>query len=134
MVEGVNAAGSRWVEGIKNPRRDPQQAALKATARYKEQTLKAINEGRYEQGVAAYSVDQMIATVDALGANVYTQGVATRVHKIEAAQGVLLPLMARHLATIDAMPAVTDADREARMLANMRGMKQVGTDFRKAKK
>jgi chorismate mutase len=130
MIDGSAAAGQKFVEGALAPRRDPVQAAIKANARYKANTLAAINEDRFVKGLQGVDNEQTIAVISSIGAQAYTQGVAARKAKIARRNEQMNPILAANCATIDGMPAVTDQDREARMLANLRNMRQMGKTLR----
>ncbi len=124
--EGVQQAGEKWVEGIQNPRADAKQEAIKANATYKASMAKSIAEDRFLKGVQASDPNEAIATAVAVGASGYTQGALARGAKHERIMGKVAPLMASAVGAVRAMPAVTDADREARAIAMIRGGREVG--------
>ena len=51
MLAGVQATADRFVSGMKNPRRNPKQAALAANGKWKDKTQKAIQQDRFARGV-----------------------------------------------------------------------------------
>ena len=130
MVDGAASAGQRFVDGALAPRRDPIEAAKKSVARYNTNTQKAIAEGRFLKGLQGVDVEAMCNTIRQIGASAYVQGIQARQGKIETKLAKMAPLMEAHLRTIDAMPASTDQEREARVIANIRGMKDIGTKLR----
>jgi hypothetical protein len=130
MVQRASAAGETWKAGVLSPRKSPKAQAIASNARYKGQMQAAIAADSYLHGVQNIDEDAMAATVNALGAGVYTQGIAARLPKIQASLEKMQPMKAALKATIDAMANVTDADREARMLSNKRGMQSIGKMMR----
>ncbi len=87
---------------------------------------KSIAEDRFLKGVQASDPNEAIATAVAVGASGYTQGALARGAKHERIMGKVAPLMASAVGAVRAMPAVTDADREARAIAMIRGGREVG--------
>ena len=124
--DGVQQAGEKWVEGIQNPRADAKAEAIKANATYKAQVTKSITEDRWLKGVQAIDPNEAIATAVAVGASGYTAGALARGAKHERVMGKVAPLMATAVQTVRNMPAVTDADREARAVAMIRAGRDVG--------
>jgi len=51
------------------------------------------------------------------------EGVVKREAKVDRFVKAWQPILLDHVAKIDIMPAITDADMEARMLENLRGLK-----------
>jgi hypothetical protein len=51
------------------------------------------------------------------------EGVTKREKKVDKFVRAWQPVLSDHVSTIDALPDVTDADRENRMLENLRGLK-----------
>ncbi len=128
--EGVQQAGDKWVEGIQNPRADAKQEAIKANATYKASMAKSIAEDRFLRGVQASDPNEAIATAVAVGASGYTAGALARSAKHERVMNKVAPLMAAAVSAVRAMPAVTDADREARAVAMIRNGREVGRKLR----
>lgn len=130
MQSRAAAAGDAWVKGALNPRRDPVQAALAANDRRVARLQASIAAKTWEGAMQKVDPAQTAATITAVGAQGYANGIRNRGAKIDAAIAKLQPLVAANAAAIDAMPAKTDADMEARMLANLRGMKALGVKFK----
>jgi hypothetical protein len=124
--EGVQQAGDKWVEGIQNPRADAKAEAIKANATYKAQVQKSIAEDRWVKGIQASDPNEALATAIAVGASGYAQGALARAAKHERVMARVAPLMATAVSAVRNMPAVTDADREARAIAMIRGGRDVG--------
>lgn len=130
MQTRAAAAGDAWVKGALNPRRDPVAAALAANDRRIARIQASITNKTWEGAMAKVDPAQTAATISAVGAQGYANGIRNRAAKIDASIAKLQPLVAAHAATIDNMPAKTDADMEARMLANLRGMKVIGVKYK----
>jgi hypothetical protein len=123
MLRNAGNAGQDWLNGVQNPRRSPTAAAKAAVGKWKNNMQKAIADGRYEKGLAKSSDAQIIATATKVGPAGYTSGIQARQDKIQAAIQILQPKLTAHLAKIDAMPQDTDQQREAKMIANLQGMR-----------
>jgi len=125
IQRATNAAGD-WLAGIKSPRRDPKAQAIKGNATYKNAMQVALAADAYLHGVQNMDVDAMLATLDLLGTGVYTAGLAARKSKLVAKLTKMAPLLTAHKAKMDSMPTATDSDRQAKMIANLQGMKEIG--------
>jgi len=126
LVGNATNAGERWLANVQSPRKDPI-AAMKASAtKYKNRMAEALSQGLWERGVANINEAEMYATIKALGAGVFTTGLAARTGKITAVFAKLRPMLVALAGTLDAMPTDTDAQREAKLLAARRGMIAIG--------
>lgn len=127
MLTRASNAGQDWLNGVQNPARDPKAAALKAAGKYKNNLQKALAAGSWEKGIAAIDPSQTAATIAKVGAAGYTNGIAAREGKIRAAIATLAPKVTAISNTIQGMPQDTDAQRETRMLENLRAMRKLKT-------
>jgi chorismate mutase len=125
MLSRASNAGNDWLTGVKNPRRDPKAAALKAVGKYKDRMQKALTAGSWEKGVAATDPAQTMAVIDKVGAAGYTNGIAAREGKIRQAIATLAPKVTDISNRIQGMPQDTDAQRETRMIENLRAMRKL---------
>jgi len=123
MLAGVQANAQKWQAHVLAPKRNPKQAALAANQKYKNAMTEAIQQDRFAKGISNYDEDAAIATIQQIGATNLVNGVAARQPKIERANQALDAKLAAHLRSIDAMPTNTPQEREAKMLANLRGMR-----------
>ena len=130
MVDGATAAQQKYVDGALNPRRSAKGEALKANARYKAKMQEVLAGDLWLKGIEGINEDQMMAVIQSIGGTAYVQGIQARQVTIKAAFDQLVPLLTSLINKVRAMPAATDADREARMLANMRGLKDIGKQLR----
>jgi len=124
-VEGVSGPGaSRWVEGIQNPRADFKAAALANNEGWKAGVTAAVQGDRFAKGVQTVNVDEAIATAVAIGGGGYAAGAAARQAKFQRKVDAIAPRMASVVEATRRMPARTDAEREARMLNQVRGARE----------
>ena len=76
--------------------------------------------------MAMVDEDLMYATIRKRGAAAFRSGIEDRRAKVLARAKELQPLVAALKKEIEAMPDVTDGDRENRLLAARRGMIAIG--------
>lgn len=127
LISNAAQRGSQWQEGISNPSRDPIKAALDSKEKYKNNVMAALQSGKWERNIAKVSHADIVKTVTALGSGVYTQGISARADKIKAAFAELQPKLQAVSNAIQALPNGTDADREKRMLENLKLMRKIGS-------
>lgn len=128
MLDRSAQAGDDWLQGVKNPSRDPVQAALKAAPKWEAKMQEAISSKKWSKKMAKVNAADIAAAAEKAGTSAYVNGIQNRSDKIMKAVQDLHPRVTALQAKINAMPDVTDADREKKMLENMRGMKQIGKD------
>jgi hypothetical protein len=125
LTDRSGAAGQDWLDGVKNPIRDPVQAALKAEGKWKAKMQDAITKGTWAKKMAKVDSAAMKATAERVGPGAYTQGIAARSDKILAAGARILPKIYAAADQVGAMPDTTEADRDARMMANVKAMRAI---------
>jgi len=126
QLERTAAAGETWKERTLHPRKDPIAEAKKAAPKWKAKMQEAIQKDSFAKGLDAVDEDAMIETIEQTPPSVFTDGVRRRERKIKGKIEKLAPLLAANVESLDAMPDTTDAEREAKMLANLRNMKTIG--------
>jgi hypothetical protein len=109
--------------GITTPKKDPIQAGIAAQGAYEAKMRDPAVLKRRESGLRKTNSDEWVSMAENVGAARLVEGVVQRRYKVERAVGSLVGKLASHLQKIDAMPNVTDADRERRMVENLRGLK-----------
>jgi hypothetical protein len=129
-LRNTAAATSDYVRGVRAPKRDPKQAALAANGKWKDRTQKAIQEDRFARGIQSYDAGAAIEAATSDGGAAYAAGIQKRAGKVAAAFSKLAPMLGAVSQTVQQMPQDTDAQREQRMLANLRAMRDVGKRFR----
>jgi hypothetical protein len=126
LVKRVSVAGDDWLNGVKNPSRNPVEAALAAKDKFVDRLTAAIKEGRWEGGLKKVTAADIAAVASALGPGVYTTGVDARKAKIGKVFNELAPMFQDVSNAIQTMSDKTDADREKRLLAARKLMLEVG--------
>jgi len=126
QVKNASAASSTWLKNVKRPRRNPLDAAIAAGPKRAEKVRQALEDKKWEKAMSAVDEAVMYQVIDAVGADGYRRGVEARKAKVMARAKELQPMVTALKLEIEAMPDVTDADREARLLAARRGMIAIG--------
>jgi len=129
-LEGVGNAGTRYVQGMQNPRRHPVEAAVRAKGKWAQKTTEAIQLGSYEKGVRQQNYAEAVQIATADGGTAYTSGAQRREGKVSRAFQRLAPLQGGLSQSIQNMPQDTEAQREARLIAARRGMIAIGKQMK----
>lgn len=130
MVANATRSGDEWLKKTLSPRKNPIEAAIAADKKRKDRLDEAERQGKWKKSMERVDVDEMYATIEAVGAGGYTAGIESRKGKIKSKINKLRPQVLALAETIDKMPQDSDAQREARMLAARRGMIKVGQKLR----
>lgn len=128
QVEGAVAKGQVWLDRTTKPKKNFKEEALRKTSveRFHDSMSRALAEKRWEGGMANVNESEAIQIIKDGGTTPYTSGIQRRKAKIER---VVKELHSDRLAlasTIDGLAVATDADREAKMIANKRGLQAIG--------
>ena len=99
------------------------QAGIDAQAAYEAKMRDRAVLKRRVDGLRKSSMAEWAIMAETIGAQNLVQGVVARRAKVERFWGAYLPMLNTHLSRIDALPNVTDADRERRMVENLRGLR-----------
>lgn len=118
-------AGQDWIDGVNNPIRDPVAAALKAAPKWKAKMQEAIAKDTWAKKMAKVSSADIKAIANKVGPGAYTQGIAARMDKIQAAGARILPKIYSAADKVGAMPDATEAERDQRMLANVKELRAI---------
>lgn len=119
----ASAAASDYASGVAGTDKDPTQLAIAQQARLLMKVTEAINSGRWANNLRKVGKAGWQAAVASKGVQNYSTGVSAAVDKVAAAFGPLLAYEANLQRTIMSMPNTTDADKDARALAWIRGMR-----------
>ena len=130
MITGATNRAQRWLNNSLAPKKNPKEAALAATAKYDDKMRRALDEGSWPAGVKAYDEAAREEVIRAGGTAAFTEGV--RRHKPKAVSKIkkLHPLVTAVAVAGDKLPVATDSDRENKMIANLRMMRDVGRIMR----
>jgi len=115
---------------IAKPKADPIDEGIKAEDKYAAQVKKAIAEKRRAKALEATNIDEWYAYSQAIGAGRLVEGVTKREKEVHDFVKPWQPILVEHVKKIDVMPEVTDPEREARMLQNLRGLKALKGTWR----
>jgi hypothetical protein len=125
MVTNSQASGEHWLARTMQPRKEPLKEAAKANAKFKASVQKAVAEDRFLKGIQNADEAAMYETIKAGGSGAFTQGIAKRQGKITKAYDTLRPKLLAHVGVLDAMPTDTEQQRDAKVLANVQGMRKL---------
>lgn len=119
----TSAAAQDYVDGVTSTDKDPTALAIAAIPRMRARVLESIDSGKVAAGLRRVGKQGWIAAVQAKGAANFSSGVQAAEGKVAAAFAPLLAFESNLQRQVQAMPANTDAEREAKMLAWVRGMR-----------
>lgn len=130
QIKNTENAKSAYIAGIKNPDRDPKQAALAAKEKMIDKWNKSIESGNWENGVANYDVQEAQRVAEKVGADNLVRGVRERRTKLAKFWNGMAPLIQSHKDKIQSLPQDTEEQRKERMLQNLEGMKKLKGKWR----
>lgn len=122
-VARTSASAQNYVDGVTQTDKDPTALAIAAIPRMRARVLESIDNGKVAAGLRRVGKQGWIAAVQAKGAANFSAGVTAAEAKFAAAFTPLLAFENNLQRQVAGMPANTDAEREARMLAWVRGMR-----------
>lgn len=120
----LSAAGPDMLEGIQGVTTAPGESAAQREDTMRQRLLEALNSGKWREAVRAITLGQWQEAMRIKGVPRATEAARTSKPKMEAFQREFLPFAEQVSAEIRQMPNATQADREARMLANVRRMRE----------
>lgn len=122
---GMSQAQQSMTEGVNAVTVAPGTAAANARQKWVNAMGSLAVQDKWERNVRiGGSLENWRGAMTTYGIQRAVQGASQKVNKFAAAMGPVLAYEAQLQATIKAMPSVTEADREARALAWMRGMRK----------
>lgn len=124
QLRNLQAVGeTNYREGITRPRKDPIAAGIAAQGAYETKMRDPAVLKRRVTGLQRTNMEEWASMAERVGASRLVAGVIERQFKVERAVTSLHSKLGQHLQRIDAMPNATDADRERRMVENLRGLR-----------
>lgn len=120
----TSAASQDYADGVANSDKDPTALAIAAGPRYLLNVQAAFNSGKWANGLRKAGKAGWQQAVAAKGVSNFSTGVQAATAKVEQAFTTLLAYESNLQNQVNSMPNVTDADREARMLTWVRGMRK----------
>ena len=129
-IAGVQATANRYVEGMRNPRRNPVEAAIRAKGKWANRVQEAIQGNHYEAGVRGQNYQEAVEIATGDNGAAFVAGAVKRESKVNRVFQRLAPLLGAVSTAIQNMPQDTDGQREQRLLAARRAMIAVGKQMR----
>lgn len=124
QIDTLKAVGeTNYKLGISKPKKSPIQAGIDAQDRYVAQMKKDDVLARRKTALERTSDAEWYKYSSEIGAGHLVDGVVKREAKVADFIRTFQPMLVDHVSKIDALPEVTDSDRETRMLENLRGLK-----------
>ncbi len=126
QIGNLQAVGeTNYRAGITRPKKDPIAAGIAAQGKYEAEMRKPEVLARRADKLKKTNMDEWASMAERVGAARLVSGVTERQYKVERFLGNYVPKLEAHLRTVDSLPQITDADRERRMLENLRGLKKL---------
>lgn len=126
LVSRAQASTGDYVDGMRNPKRNPVEAAIRAKGKWGSRVQEAIVNDNYAKGVRKQDYTEAVAIATGDGGSAYSAGVSKRVAKIQRVHADLMPRLGALSQAIQNMPQDTDAQREQRLLAARKGAIAIG--------
>ena len=124
QVDTLKAVGeANYAVGIAAPKKDTIDEGIKAEDKYAAEVRKAIEERRREKALKTTNLAEWHQYSSTIGKPRLVEGVTKREKEVRDFVTPWQPRLLDHVGKIDVMPEVTDSEREARMLSNLRGLK-----------
>ena len=124
QIDTLKAVGAtNYAVGISKPKKDPIAAGIAAQDRYEAQMRKDEVLARRKTSLEKTSMAEWYKYASTLGKDRLVDGVVKREAKVGDFIRTYQPMLVDLESKIDALPDVTDSDRETRMLENLRGLK-----------
>lgn len=119
----TSAAQQDYLDGVARTDKDPTALAIAAGPRLLANFTRAFQDGSWANGLRRTGKQGWQEAVANKGGANFSNGVNNAEAKVAQAFGTLLAFEQNLLNTVGGMPNVTDTDRENRMLAWVRGMR-----------
>jgi len=124
QITTLKAVGeANYKTGIAMPKKDPIEAGIAAEGKFADSMKKVIAEESRAKGLEKTDMSEWYKYAVEIGAGRIVEGVVLREAKVHDFVNTFQPLLTDHVLKVDALADVTDKDREAKMLENLRGLK-----------
>ena len=124
QIKTLTAVGeTNYATGIAAPKKDTIAEGIKAEDKYAAEVKKAIEARRRAKALEATNLAEWHQYSSTIGKPRLVEGVTKREKEVRDFVVPWQPRLLDHVGKIDVMPEVTDAEREARMLTNLKGLK-----------
>jgi len=114
---GVKAMRDRWKKRVLKPKKDPVAEAIKNEGKWRDRLEEAIREGRFAKKLRKVGFEGWANMVAVTEAREYEDGATKRKAKFLGITKELQSIRLYAVQKLDAMPTVTDTDRERKLLA-----------------
>jgi hypothetical protein len=132
QLGNLSAVGeANYRTGVTTPKRPIVATSIAKEDKYANQMRKVIETKARVEGLKGVTDDDVIAAAVNLGAKRLVPAVTERESKVRKFVTNWHPILASIEAEVDAKPDTTDAEREARMLTNLRGLKAKARAWKK---
>ena len=121
----VRVAGEDYRRGVEEVTENPAAKALAANAKRIKKLQDSIANKTWEKKMAKVSLDDWKKKAISLGAERFIPGVEANVDKIEAFIRGFQPKLSSLSSSVQAMPETTEGERDARVLAMVRGLRKL---------
>lgn len=121
----VRVAGDDFRAGVEAVTVNPAEKALAANAKRVAKLQESIAKKTWETRMAKVSLDDWKRKAAGIGADRFIPGVEANIDKIEAFIRAFQPKLESLTSSVKAMPDTTDAERDARVLAMVRGLRKL---------
>lgn len=126
LIARAQAATADYVDGMRNPRRNPVEAAIRAAPKWTNRIQAAIANQSYQKGVQKQNYQEAVETATADGGAAFASGIAKRQAKIQRVHADLMPRLGALSQQIQNMPQGTEQERINRLLAARAGAIAIG--------
>jgi len=132
QIGTLKAVGEKnYAIGISFPKKDPIAAGIAAEDRYADEMKKVIDEKRRAKALEATDIAEWFKYSSEIGKPRIVEGVVKRENEVVKFVDAWQPILMDHVKKMDVLPVVTDAEREAKMIENLRGLKALRATWRK---
>lgn len=130
QIRRAQEAAQDYTAGVQGVTEAPSAKAIRKKDKLRSNFNAAIDSGKWENNLAAVSLEEWKTTTAEKGSARFSAGVEAARPKIEAFHQDLQNHLQATKGEIDNMPDATPEQRDARMLANVRRMRK----FRRSKR
>jgi len=124
QIRNITAVGeTNYREGVVSPKRAIVATSIAKEPKFASKMREVIEKKSRVAGLKGITDDFVVGSAIEIGAPILVSAVTKRKGKIDKFVGGFQPLLSALESDIDKLGDVTDAEREARMLENLRGLK-----------
>jgi len=124
QVARARASTQSYKDGVRRPRKDPMKAAIEKLQKMHDNWIKAYDDGKIKAGFERVTLDDWITATADKGGDRWAKGIEASLEKTAAFQEQFTPFRRAVRDRVRNMPDLTEEDRDNRMLANSRGLRE----------